>query len=164
MSEIDDALNALATLIKTVNVTNPPDGRVWVHPNEGPAISRDAFPMVIVSKMNTEAGSWEADSFGAGKHKWDILIAVYISEGPITATNANEITLEALTNSTEWYKAISDILFANMTLSGTVDIIGDADGKLFDYITDNIVWEAQQHFGHLFVVPVTQSVVQGVSA
>ena len=164
MSEVDDALDALATIIKTIDVTNPPDNRVWVHPTEGRAIRADNFPMVVLSKMNTEAGSWEADSFGAGQHNWDILIAVYVAEGPIQATNADETTLAALTNASEWYKALSDLLFANLTLSGTVTIVGNTEGKLFDYITDNIIWDAKQYYGHLFVVPVTQKILQGVSA
>jgi len=164
MSEIEDALNALAILVKTIPTTHPPDNRVWVHPTEGRLISTENLPVVVLSKMNTEAGSWEADSFGAGRHNWDILIAVYVAEGPIQATNANELTLDALKNASEWYKEMSDLLYANMTLSGTVDIIGDGDGKLFDYITDNIIWDARQYWGHLFVVPVTQKIIQGVSA
>lgn len=164
MSEIDDALTALATLVKTIGVTNPPEDRVWVHPNEGRAINPENLPIVVVSKMNTEAGSWVADSFGAGQHNWDILVAVYVAEGPIQITNAEESTLDAIQNANEWYKALSDLLYANMTLGGTVDIIGNPDGKLFDYITDNIIWDARQYYGHLFVIPVTQKILQGVSA
>ena len=164
MSEIEDALNALAIVVKTIDVTNPPDDRVWVHPTEARAIRTENLPMVVISKMNTEAGSWEADSFGAGRHNWDMLIAVYIAEGPIQVTNADEPTMTALANASEWYKALSDLLYANLTLSGNVSIVGDGDGKLFDYITDNIIWDGKQYFGHLFVVPVTQKVIQEVSA
>lgn len=164
MSEIDDALAALATIVKTINVTNPPDNRVWVHPAEGPVINPEYLPIVIISKMNTEAGEWGTDSYGAGRHDWDILVAVYIAEGPVQVTNADELTLAALENASEWYKALSDLLFANLTLSGTVDIVGDGEGKLFDYITDNIIWDGRQFYGHLFVIPVTQTILQGVSA
>lgn len=164
MSEINDALNALATLVKTIAPTEPPDDRVWVHPDDAVNISTDVLPAVIISKMQNEPGSWVADSFGAGVHRWDILVAVYVADGPINVTNADEPTLSAIANSNEWYKLMADLLYANLTLSGTVDIIGDAEGKLFDYITDNIIWDARQYYGHLFVIPVEQKIIQTVSA
>ena len=164
MSEVENALTAIATLIKTIPTTNPPEGRVWVHPTQARSINLENLPAVVISKMNTEPGSWVADSFGAGRHDWEILIAVYVEEGPIVVTNSDDATIAAMTNASEWYKLLADLLYENMTLSGTVDIIGNGEGKLFDYITDNIIWNAKQYYGHLFVIPVVQKVIQGVSA
>jgi len=164
MSEIEDALTAMGTIIKTIDTTNSPGNRVWVHPTEANAISLESLPAVVISKMNTEPGSWVAQSFGAGRHSWEMLIAVYIAEGPIVVTNKDENTVSALENASEWYKYMSDLLYANMTLSSSVDVIGDGEGKLFDYITDNIIWDSRQYHGHLFLVPIVQTVIQGVSA
>ena len=141
MSEIEDALNATAEIIKTIPATNPPGSRVWVHPGDSRSIQTNAFPFVVVTKMNNEVGSWYSESFGEGSHKWSILIAVYIVEGPITVTSSDEITLNAIENAHEWYKLMSDLLYQNMKLSGTVNIIGDQEGKLFDYVTENILWD-----------------------
>jgi tellurite resistance-related uncharacterized protein len=127
-------------------------------------VNNDSVPAVVISKMNTEVGSWSAHSFGTGKHDWMMLIAVYLAEGPVIVTNPTDHTRDAIIDANEWYKALSDLLFANMTLNGTVDILGSPDGKLFEYVTDNIIWESKQYYGHLFFVPVTQTIVQGVSA
>lgn len=164
MSEVETVLTATAELIKTLSMTNPPEDRVWVHPTQSREIDLTNLPAVVVSKMNTEPGRWESDSWGAGKHHWEILLAVYIAEGPIVVTNSDENTIQALEDASEWYKILADLLYANMTLSGTVDIIGDGEGKLYDYVTDNIIWNSKHYYGHLFVIPVVQSVIQGVSA
>ena len=164
MSEIETALNAVVALVKTINVTEKPGDRVWAHPGDTNAINADNYPFVVVSKMNADTGAWQSNSFGSGRHEFAILIAVYLSDGPVIVTNPSDLTQEGLENAHEWYKALADLLFANMTLSGTVDIIGDGDGKLYDYVTDNIIWDAKQHYGHLFIVPVVQSVAQSTSA
>lgn len=161
---IETVLTATAELVKTIAVTAGPDDRVWTHPGQTEQIKTNKFPFVVVAKMNAEPGAWRAESFGAGEHKWDMLIAVYLHDGPVVVTNTDDATVSAMANANEWYQALADLLYANMTLSGTVDIIGDGDGKLFDYVTDNLIWEGQQRYGHLFVVPVNQSVIQGVSA
>ena len=163
MSEIENALAEVVALMKTIETTNPPESRVWQHPGETSAINLENLPAVIVSKLNSEPGAWVADSFGAGRHSWEILIAVYVAEGPIVLTNSDEITINALTNSAEWYKLVADLFYENMTLNGSVDIIGGSEGKLFEYITDNIIWSGKQYYGHLFVIPVVQKVIQGVS-
>ena len=164
MSEIEDALGAMVTLVKTIDVINPPGNRVWQHPGETAGITVENLPIAIVSKMNAQPGAWQADSFGAGRHEYEILIAVLIKDGPIVVTNSNKNTIEAMANASEWYKKLADLLYANMTLNGSVDIIGDEDGKLFEYITDNIIWDAKQYYGHLFIIPVVQTIIQGVSA
>lgn len=164
MSEIEDVLSEVVTLVKTMTVTNPPGGRVWAHPNETASIDFASLPVVIVSKLNAEPGAWIADSFGAGRHDWKVLIAVFVEEGPVVVTNKDDLTIRAMKNASEWYQAMATLLYENMTLNGQVDIIGDGDGMLFEYVTDNIIWDGKQYFGHLFMIPVTQKVIQGVSA
>lgn len=164
MSEIEDALTEMATLIKTLATTNPPEGRVWTHPTETAAISMAQLPAVVISKMNAEPGAWAARTFGEGQHEWEMLIAVYIEEGPVIVTNSDDITIRAMKNASEWYKLLADLLYQNMTLNGSVLMIGDGDGKLYEYVTDNIIWDGKQYFGHLFIVPITQAVIQGVSS
>lgn len=164
MSEIETALAAMVTLVKTLPTTEALGGRVWAHPTETASIDLETLPAAIISKMNAESGAWVADSFGVGKHKWEILIAVYVEEGPVVVTNSDDLTISAMVNASEWYKLMADLLYENMTLAGTVDIIGDGEGKLFDYVTDNIIWNARQYYGHLFLVPVVQEIIQGVSS
>lgn len=164
MSEIDDALAAMVAIIKTMSMTDPPDSRVWAHPGDSASISLETLPVAIVSKANMEPGSWKAQAFGEGVHEWKILVACYVAEGPVVVTNSDDITVTAMANAAEWYKEMSDLLYANMTLSGTVDIIGDGEGMLFEYVTDNILWDGRQWFGHLFVIPVRQEIIQGVSS
>ncbi|MCK5642225.1 MAG: hypothetical protein KAJ19_15575 [Gammaproteobacteria bacterium] len=164
MSEIETALDEMVTLIKTIPTTNPPSNRVWAHPGESESISMKALPAVVVSKMNAEPGAWASSSFGEGQHEWEILIAVYIEEGPVIITNKDDITIRAMQNASEWYKLLADLLYQNLTLNGSILMMGDENGKLFDYVTDNIIWDGKQYFGHLFIIPVTQAVIQGVSA
>lgn len=164
MSEIDTALAEMVTLVKTLPLTESLGTRVWAHPGESTSIDIDTLPVAIVSKMNAEPGSWKSMAFGEGVHRWKILIAAYVSEGPVVVTNADDITVAAMDNAAEWYKLLADLLYANMTLNGSVDIIGDGEGQLFEYVTDNIIWNGRQFFGHLFIIPVTQEIIQGVSS
>lgn len=164
MNEIDLALAEMKTVVKNAVVTHPVGDRVWVHPLEAEVIEHATLPFAVISKMNTGEGSWEMHSFGTGKHRWDMLIAVYVADGPLTVTDPSPGVLEALRDSQEWYKALSDQLMMNLKLNGTVDILGDGDGKVFDYITDNIIWAGQFFWGHLFSVPVLQTVVQETTA
>lgn len=168
MTTIDTALGAMRDLIKTfttTELTDPPDDRVWIHPGQSASIKLDNnLPAVIISKMNDEPGEWASSSYGVGMHKWQMLIAVYLAEGPVVVTNSDDATVTALANANEWYEEMADLLFANMTLGGVVDILGDDEGTLYQYITDNIIWDGKQYYGHLFLVPVRQEVVQGVSA
>lgn len=161
---IDNVLSEVAALVKTISVTNPPTSSVWAHPVETNSINIENFPFVIVSKLNAEPGAWVAESFGVGRHDWKVLIAVFISEGPVVVTSKDDVTQQAMKNASEWYEAMANLLYQNMTLNGSVDIIGDGDGLLFDYVTDNIMWDGRQYYGHLFMLPVTQSVVQEASA
>ena len=164
MGKIETALTEMATLIKALPLTVPPDQRVWTHPAQASAISMSNLPAVVISKMNTQPGAWSTESFGVGQHIWDILIACYVEDGPIVVTSSDEQTVRAMKNANEWYKLLADTLFENMTLNGSVDIVGDEDGSLFGYVTDNILWDGRQYYGHLFFVPVTQTVIQGVSS
>jgi hypothetical protein len=164
MSEVEDALAEMVTIVKTIGVSVGPGSRVWRHPGETASISLETLPAVVVAKTNAEPGAWDSRSYGTGMHAWSILIAVYLNDGPITVTNSDDITIAAMANASEWYKELADILYANMTLNGSVQIIGDGEGRLFDYVTDNIIWNARQHWGHLFIVPVVQEVAQNVSS
>ena len=164
MSEVETALAEVVTLVKTLSLVDSPDNRVWRHPGETASITTETLPAVIVSKMNAEPGAWATRAFGLGMHEWSVLIAVYLQDGPVIVTNSDDITVAAMANASEWYKKLADLLYANMTLNGSVEVIGDGDGKLFDYVTDNIIWNAKQYYGHLFILPVVQEIVQGVSA
>lgn len=160
---IEVVLEATRDLVKTLNLTEPLMDRVWTHPGETDKIKDDKFPFAVVSKMSSEPGAWRAHSFGVGEHKWDLLIAVFVNDGPIVVTNTDQSTVDALDNAHEYYEKMAELLYANMTLSGTVEIIGDDEVKLYDYVTDNLIWNGKHHWGHLFVVPVRQTVVQNIS-
>jgi hypothetical protein len=164
MNDIDLVLTEMKTVVKGVTVTHPLGDRVWIHPLEAEAIEHATLPFAVISKMNTGEGSWDQHSFGTGMHRWDVLVAVYLAEGPLVVTDPSPGVLDALRHSQEWYKAMADQLMANLTLNGTIDILGDGDGKVYDYITDNIIWAGQFFWGHLFSVPVLQTVVQETSA
>lgn len=167
-NEIDTAIAEVVSILKTAlpatALTSKPGNRVWTHPAEAAQIDTETFPFIVVTKLNSSVGSWRADSFGMGRHEWAILIAVYLSDGPVVVTNADDITVQAMAYASEWYKILADIFYADMTLNGKVDIIGDEEGMLFEYVTDNILWNGRQFFGHLFMLPVVSTVAQGVSS
>lgn len=161
--EITTVLEQVATLFKTLETTEDLGDRVWVHPKEVASIDTSTLPFAIVSKMNAEVGSWGTFSFGEGIHDWNVLIAIYLANGPVRVTSTDQFTQTAIANASEWYKKISDLLFQNMTLGGSVVNIGDDEGTLFTYVTDNILWDGQQYWGHLILLPVKQIILQDVS-
>lgn len=165
MTAIQDALEQLKIVVKTIDVSNPPGSRVWNHPVDSELIETENFPFVVISKMNTEVGSWKIGSYGVGQHIWQAVIAVYLGPGPIIVTNNNKDTAKLMEEANEWYEKLADLLFQNLSLNGTVKFLGDLEGnQLFDYITDNIIWDGQEYYGHLFLVQVYQDVIQTTSS
>lgn len=134
------------------------ESRVWAHPSQTEDMSDRTYPFVVVSKLNAEPGSWSHETYGAGKHKWFVVIAAYLTDGPIVVTNNDDATLEAMDNAGQWYEAMAKLFSENISLGGNVDFVGDDEG-LYEYINDNIMWGGRQHFGFLFILPVTQSVI-----
>lgn len=160
-----DVLNAVKTILGDLSFDNAPDpAGIWTHPADSASVDPNTYPFVIISKLNFEQGSWNIESFGCGRHNWFVLVAVYLHDGPVVVTNTDEITVAAMTHADEWYEAMAAVLSDNLQLNNTVDFIGDGEGKLYDYITDNIIWEGKQHYGHLFMIPVTQTVIQQFSS
>lgn len=162
-TDIDLALEETATLIKDLNVSNSPNNRVWAHPSQADSIEIHTLPFVVVSKLNMEPGNWDSFSFGEGRHSWQILIAAFLAKGPIVVTDPKTETIKAVSEAHEWYKELSDVLYQNITLNGNAEFIGSDGGNLFEYVTDNIIWQGQQYYGHLFMLPITQLFIQPVS-
>lgn len=160
---IENVLNKTAEIAKTIDVSEPLGNRVWVHPYDIEDLDDTIFPFAVVSKLEVGEGEWSMQAAGSGRHSWDVILAVYLSQGPLLPTSASSESIRVLKVKDEWYQALADTLTSNLTLGGSVDIIGD-DENLFSYITDNIVWDENQYFGHLFRIPVTQTVPQSTSS
>ena len=160
---IQNVLSEMATIAKTINVSEPLGNRVWIHPYDIEDLDDSAFPFAVVSKLEVGEGEWSFQSAGSGRHNWEIVLAVYLSKGPLLPTSAKDEVIRVLKLKDEWYEALASTLSANLTLNGSVDIVGDEE-TLFSYITDNIVWDENQYFGHLFRVPVVQTIAQTSSS
>lgn len=166
MTAIDDALAALVTDIKTISLSNGPGNRVWAYPDDGASITLATLPAVVVAKLHSVSGEWGAAAYGVGRHQWDAVIACYLAEGSVDFTANDRATRTLMDEANEWYKALSDVLYADLTLGGNAEHIGDQqNNKLFDYVTDNgLTFDGTAYFGHLFVLPVYQTHTQTVSA
>lgn len=165
MSTPTDALNALKVLLLTMT----PDGQpaptaVFVYPSEAASISFDNLPIMIINKRVNVDNGWMRKAAGIGRHIWECEAFLFLMPGPLTN---EEQTAAAEALQEPYPKAVSDLLFANTSLSGKAEFLGhggQSPGQLFLYREGNISWGVKVFWGIRFRFPVAQNHPQTMGA
>lgn len=161
MSEISDALAAARTIIDNEIAGVSPEN-VYDHPAGTTSLGNlGTLPVVILSQSVGIEFAWQGWGNGQGRHDWEMFVAVYLRKGDLNVASKDAAVV--LANQDEWIKSMADVLRKNMTLNGTVTHIGDGD-NIFRYLIGFLQWNGEVHYGIIFRVPITQNVVQTVSA
>ena len=162
-----DALAALKARVLLLNPTPQTSlgARVWIYPQQFASISLATLPVAIVSKVVGTVNPWGMKDAGRAKHDWRAEVLIPLAEGPLAYPNAASAAAEATQE--EYLKAMADVLFGQMKLGGTVDMIGRQSGNethLFEYMTDHMQWfhngQHRVYWGHRFVIPIRQTYPQ----
>lgn len=95
-TQIQDCLSAVKSIILASSLNTDLESRVWVQPYDSASISKESFPFAVISKMNAEVGTIGSLAYGVNNHTWEILVAIYIAEGPILPNNTEQRTIDAL--------------------------------------------------------------------
>lgn len=153
MSDVTDALNALKTILATIDPDpEPAPDHVWVYPADHVQIKFAELPVIVVSQaINRDVSVKRMTPLG-GKHDWPAEILVFLTPGPVI--DDKQAALAGVKVSL-WPPAMSALLFQNQKLNGTARMIGDGE-NLFTYRVGHIHFWKVVYFGIRFEVMVQQ--------
>lgn len=155
MSDVTDALNALKTILATIDPDpEPAPSHVWVYPADHVQIKFAELPVIVVSQaINREASVKRLTSIG-GMHNWPAEILVFLTPGPVIDDKQAAL---AGVKASPWPEAMSALLFQrqNQNLNNTCRMIGDGE-NLFTYRVGHIHFWKVVYFGIRFEVMVQQ--------
>lgn len=167
MNDIDASLLALRDIILTAAPTDlPPLSAAYAYPNQLPSIpmpiEADTLPVAMVHRRTARRNAVGAKAAGLARHFWMAYVDLLLLPGPLMN---HEQILEADTLFYPWWLAVQGVLFTNLTLSGTADMIGGgAQGSdVFEYIDTHLQWFQKDFWGIRFEVPVRHSWAQSMS-
>lgn len=160
MATVHEALVELKTLLLTAAAAGQPALRAgYVYPNDYATMPATfPLPCIVVSELVNNLNSWERKAAGLAVHKWRAEILLLAAQGPLQAISRESAAAELKT--ANWAKAFADVLWANQSLNGAAQIIGDHAGempRLFEYMVGHVPWEPGVEFwGVRIELPVRQ--------
>lgn len=168
MSTVRDALVQLKALLMTAVAAGQPALTAgYVMPDDY-ALLPDvpALPFVVVGELYNTPNEWLRKAAGLALHKWRAEVLICTAPGPLTVLNADTAT--AMLKTRNWARALSEVLWANQTLNGTAQIIGEPAGemrRLFQYGIGHVHLDpANIYWGLRLELPVQQTHAQGMTS
>jgi hypothetical protein len=168
MNDIDASLMALRDVVLTAaplgNIV--PLTAAYAYPKQlieiPMPIETDTLPVAMVHRRTNRRNPVGAKAAGLARHFWVAYVDLLLAPGPLMN---HEQILEADTLFYPWWLAVQSVLFTNLTLNGTADMIGGgAQGSdVFDYIDTHLQWFQKDFWGIRFEVPVRHSWAQDMS-
>lgn len=168
---VGTALNALQAILETVDPSPmPPASAVYVFPSEAGDINLDIerLPVVIISQYFGSQGqeSIGRTSYGVANHRWAAEILILVDGFPQNEAEAAaaEVRLRP------WLRAMTDVLWQNLTLDGTCRSLGldrgGAQGRLLLQTIRRgaVMWFQTERFGMQCLLPIYQEYTQSMSA
>lgn len=168
MNEIREALYALKSILTAVSpedTAGPTAVYVYPHDYVQP-FPAERTPFITVQQIVNQPQRWGVKQAGRGIHLWEIDIRALLWQGQLMK---DDQIIEAAKRQESWLKALAGTLFTNMTLNGSVDLIGggrlanEAFGDLFEYQIGHMTRggaATQLYWGVGLRLPVRQSFAQ----
>lgn len=172
MNEIREALYALKTILMDVvpeDTTAPTAAYVYPHDYAG-SQPIEQPPFMTVQQIVNSTQRWGVKQAGRGIHLWEVDIRVLLLKGQLTK---DDQIVDAAKRQESWLRALALTLFTNMSLNGTVDLIGggrlgnDGFGDLFEYQIGHMTRggaATQLYWGIGLRLPIRQSFAQPLKA
>lgn len=161
MSDESDVLDAAKDILPDLDPTpEPAPANVWVYPADYDEINFERLPVVIASQVVNRPIPWKRATYGYGLHQWPLEILCFLVKGPLVN---DKQAAEAEVKHSPWLRAMSNLLFQNLTLNDTCIQIGGEAG-LFTYQIGHIHFWTEVCWGIRFEVMVTQKPIQATAA
>lgn len=168
MSTVRDALVQLKALLMTaVTAGQPALAAGYVMPDDYALLpDTPALPFLVVGELYNTPNEWLRKASGLALHKWRAEVLICTAPGPLTVLNAD--TAAAILKTRNWARALSEVLWANQTLNGTAQIIGEPAGemrRLFQYGIGHVHLDpANIYWGLRLELPIQQTHAQGMTS
>lgn len=134
---------------------------VYAYPADYRAMPKPfgALPVIVVHRLGGRRRPFGSKAAGLDRHKWLAGIDVLLTPGPLMN---DEQVWQADRFFEPWLETVKNVLFQNLTLSGTVDMIGSGSpsGDLFEYIDAHLQWVGATYWGIRFELPILQTIAQ----
>lgn len=163
MATEEEVLSALSGILADMSVpaSSAALGGVYIWPDDYDDMPDVlTLPSILVAKRigRDARGSVARKAHGLERHSWEIDVLTYLAEGPLTTLDSYAAEAEAAANG--WVLALSNVLWGNMKLSSTVDLIGEANGDLFEifrYTEGHIPFGNKNYWGIVLTLRVMQT-------
>ena len=168
MTTVRDALVQLKALLMTATAAGQPALTAgYVMPDDYALLpDTPACPFLVVGELYNVPNDWQRKAAGLALHKWRAEGLVCTAPGPLTTLNAT--TAAAMLTTRNWARALSDKLWANQSLNGTAQIIGEPAGemrRLFQYGIGHVhLGDTNVYWGLRLELPIQQTHAQSMSA
>lgn len=155
-----EALRQAATILATASAAGQPSiTGGYVYPDDYDTMPQVPVPpVIIVSTLPGVFNSFEKKANGLELHKWRMEVLLFLSEGEISEITPS--AAEAVGRVAGWPEAVSEKLWANQNLGGTVLNIGNSVGQmplLFEYMVGHIHWGNRMYWGIGFQLEIKQT-------
>ena len=159
MATVYEALAQLKALLLTATASGQPAlAAGYVYPNEYAAMPAVfSPPSIVVSELVNHLNSWERKADGLAIHKWRAEIVLFAALGPLQSIGTDSAAAELKT--VNWAQAFAGVLWANQSLNGKAQIIGEQAGetrRLFEYMVGHVHWDTSVYWGMRIELPVRQ--------
>lgn len=155
--------NALAALKEAIETNYDPAPQdplngVWIYPQEYEHINLTNLPVAVVSEVVNEPLLLGPKADDTDRDDWKIEILIFMEGGggmEFPSLRAAEVEARHR----EYIYAMKEVLYADLTLGGTVDYLGISDGNSYQLgRADRIhwTWDGRTYWGIRFYIPVAQ--------
>lgn len=168
MTTTRDALVQLKALLMTATAAGQPAiAAGYVMPDDYALLPGTlAFPSLVVGELYNAPNEWSRKASGLALHRWRAEVLLFTAAGPLRSLNAT--TAAAMLTTRNWARALSDVLWANQTLNGTVQIIGEPAGemrRLMQYAIGHIyLGDTGEYWGLRAEIAIQQTHAQAMTA
>lgn len=124
------------------------------------------LPSLVVGELYNVPNDQLRKASGIALHRWRAEVLLFTAPGPLRSLNAT--TAVALLTTRNWARALSDVLWANQTLNGTAQIVGEPNGemrRLMQYAIGHIyLGDTGEYWGLRAEVVIQQTHAQAMTA
>lgn len=168
MTTVRDALVQLKALLMTATAAGQPAlAAGYVMPDDYALLPNTlALPSLVVGELYNVPNEWVRKASGLALHRWRAEVLLFAAPGPLVTFNAGAAA--AMLTTREWARALSDVLWANQTLNGTVQIVGEPNGdmrRLMQYAIGHVyLGDTGEYWGLRAEVVIQQTHAQAMTA
>lgn len=168
MSTVHDALTQLKALLLTATSAGQPALTAgYVMPDEYASIpTPPMLPFLVVGELYNAPNDWLRKAAGLAVHRWRAEVLLFTAQGPLLTLNSD--TAAAMLKTRNWARALSNVLWANQSLNGAAQVIGEPAGEMWRLLRYGIghiyLGETGEYWGLRVELMIQQTHAQAMGA